>query len=169
MLLKHLVGILALPVTVMLILPIIFARTFHYVPFWGLESLAATVSLIIGLFLMGSGLILLFSTIFLFISKGRGTLAPWSPTNNLVTTGVYGYIRNPMMAGVFFVLIGESTLVGSIPLTIYTIAFILTNSIYIPLIEEPKLTEKFGKKYLIYNEKVPRWIPRASRKLRMRK
>ena len=36
------------------------------------------------------------------------------------------------------------------------------NLIYIPLIEEKKLTERFGNEYLIYKKNVPRWIPRLS-------
>jgi protein-S-isoprenylcysteine O-methyltransferase Ste14 len=35
--------------------------------------------------------------------------------------------------------------------------------IYVPLIEESKLAERFGDEYLVYKENVPRWIPRLSR------
>jgi protein-S-isoprenylcysteine O-methyltransferase Ste14 len=159
MLKKHLVTIFELPVIVILIIPIILVSGFHYVPFWGLLAVTAAVLLFTGMLFVGSGLILLFSTISLFTSMGEGTIAPWAPTNKLVYTGVYAYVRNPMLTGVFFVLIGESISIGSIPLTIYTTAFILANLIYIPLVEEPKLEKKFGKEYLTYKKKIPRWIP----------
>jgi protein-S-isoprenylcysteine O-methyltransferase Ste14 len=155
---KQLVSVVTLPVTVTLIVPIMIVTGFHYVPFWGLESIAA-LPLITGSLFVSSGLILLLATISFFISKGDGTIAPWAPTNKLITTGVYAHVRNPMITGVFFVLIGESTLIGSLSLTIYTLVFILVNLFYIPLIEEPKLVERFGKKYLIYKKKVSRWIP----------
>jgi protein-S-isoprenylcysteine O-methyltransferase Ste14 len=37
---------------------------------------------------------------------------------------------------------------------------LLVNLIYIPLVEEPGLAERFGEDYLLYKRNVPRWIPR---------
>ena len=102
-------------------------------------------------------------TISLFVTKGHGTIGPWDPTSKLVVSGVYGYVRNPMITGVFLVLTGESIILGSIPVTLWTLLFVLTNLIYIPLIEESELAERFGDEYLAYKENVPRWIPRLSR------
>jgi protein-S-isoprenylcysteine O-methyltransferase Ste14 len=164
MLKKHLMTILELPVTVIFIVPIMLVSGFHYVPFWGLVSVTAAVLLFTGMLFVGSGLILLLSTISLFISRGEGTIAPWVPTNKLVTTGVYAYVRNHMITGVFFFLIGETILIGSFPLTIYATAFILANLLYIPLVEERKLEKRFGKEYLTYKNKTPRWIPHHFRK-----
>lgn len=38
--------------------------------------------------------------------------------------------------------------------------FFILNNIYFLLLEEPILEKKFGKDYLEYKKKVPRWIPR---------
>jgi protein-S-isoprenylcysteine O-methyltransferase Ste14 len=163
MLLRHLISITSLPVTVTIIIPAVIASLFLRENFWGLNSLALLLLLIVGLLLIGAGLILFYLTISLFITMGNGTIAPWSPTSKLIVGGVYGNVRNPMITCVFLVLTGESIILGSIPVAIWTILFILANLIFIPLIEEPELAERFGDEYLIYKENVPRWIPRLSR------
>jgi protein-S-isoprenylcysteine O-methyltransferase Ste14 len=67
-----------------------------------------------------------------------------------------------MHIGVFLILTGESIIVGSVALIIWTVLFILGNLLYVPLVEEPKLAERFGEGYLIYKKNVPMWIPRLS-------
>ena len=159
MLTRQILSIIALPITALVIVPIILVLGFNYVLFWGSEFKIAIVIMTIGLCFIVSGSILLYSTISCFTSKGEGTIAPWASTKKLITTGAYAHVRNPMIGGAFLILIGESILIGSLPLTIYTTVFIIINLLYIPLIEEPKLTEKFGREYMKYKQKVPRWIP----------
>jgi protein-S-isoprenylcysteine O-methyltransferase Ste14 len=106
------------------------------------------------------GLVLMVATIRLFVMVGKGTLAPWNPTQRLVVQGVYRHVRNPMIAGVFFVLLGEALLAASLSLFVWFILFIIGNAIYIPLAEEPGLVKRFGDDYLGYRQNVPRWIPR---------
>jgi len=33
--------------------------------------------------------------------------------------GIYRYVRNPMTSGVLFILLGEATLLGSLPLRVW--------------------------------------------------
>lgn len=113
-----------------------------------------------GLLFIGLGLILMVKTISLFATVGKGTLAPWTPAKKLVILGPYRHVRNPMISGVFFVLIGEALLLGSIALFAWFIVFVIINLVYIPLSEERGLERRFGKEYLFYKENVPRWIPR---------
>ena len=54
------------------------------------------------------GLYICWVTISLFTSYGQGTPAPWAPPKILVTIGIYRYVRNPMMLGVWCVLLGET-------------------------------------------------------------
>ena len=56
------------------------------------------------------------ATIRLFVTVGKGTLAPWEPPQRLVVQGVYRHVRNPMISGVLCVLLGESVLTASLPL-----------------------------------------------------
>jgi protein-S-isoprenylcysteine O-methyltransferase Ste14 len=114
----------------------------------------------VGAPLIAVGLALLVSTIKLFASVGRGTLAPWDPTTRLVVRGPYRYVRNPMISGVLFVLLGEAALFGSVPLLIWFGAFLAINAVYFPLVEEPGLSRRFGPEYAEYKANVRRWVPR---------
>jgi protein-S-isoprenylcysteine O-methyltransferase Ste14 len=102
------------------------------------------------------------ATIRLFGTVGQGTLAPWEPPQHLVVRGVYRHVRNPMISGVLFVLLGESLLTASLPLFRWFVVFALINAIYIPLVEEPGLVKRFGDEYRTYKRNVPRWIPRLT-------
>jgi len=94
--------------------------------------------------------VLLVATIRQFVTVGKGTLAPWNPTQRLVVRGVYRHVRNPMIAGVFLVLLGEAILAASLPLLGWFAFFVIVNAVYIPLVEEPGLVKRFGGDYLAY-------------------
>ena len=160
-LLRHLLSIALLPATVTLIIPariITTTRKIH--PGWGLSLPWEILPLLLGGCLIVIGLSLLVNTIRMFATIGRGTLAPWDPTQRLVVKGVYRYVRNPMISGVLFILLGESALFGSWPLFNWFLLFFLINAIYIPLTEERGLQRRFGEDYRLYRTNVPRWIPR---------
>jgi protein-S-isoprenylcysteine O-methyltransferase Ste14 len=99
-------------------------------------------------------------TITLFGRFGNGTLAPWQPTQKLVVIGPYRYVRNPMISGVFFILIGESLILHSTSILEWAGLFFLINTTYFILSEEPSLEERFGQDYRQYKRHVGRWIPR---------
>jgi protein-S-isoprenylcysteine O-methyltransferase Ste14 len=50
-----------------------------------------------------------------FAFEGQGTLAPWDPPLQLSVTGLYRYVRNPMISGVLMVLLGEGLVLRSFP------------------------------------------------------
>jgi protein-S-isoprenylcysteine O-methyltransferase Ste14 len=108
------------------------------------------------------GLLLLIATIRLFLTVGKGTLAPWNPTQRLVVRGVYRHVRKPLIAGVCFVLLGEAVLAASLPLVCWFVVFVIGNVVYLPLAEEPSLVKRFGDEYLAYKRNVPRWLPRLT-------
>jgi len=108
------------------------------------------------------GLALMVWTNQLFTTIGKGTLAPWNPTQRLVVQGVYRHVRNPMIVGVFCILLGEAIFFGSWPMLCWFGFFFLVNMFYIPLGEEPGLAKRFGEDYLLYKRNVPRWIPRLT-------
>ena len=91
---------------------------------------------------------------------GKGTLAPWDETRRLVVRGPYRYVRNPMLSGVFSILLGEALLLGSPPLLLWFVGVVVANTLYMPLVEEPGLRRRFGAEYDVYCANVPRWIPR---------
>jgi protein-S-isoprenylcysteine O-methyltransferase Ste14 len=96
----------------------------------------------------------------LFARVGQGTLAPWEPTRRLVAVGPYAHVRNPMIVGVMSIIAGEATLLGSLRIGLWGVAFFAINHVYFVLSEEPGLEKRFGADYLEYKRSVPRWIPR---------
>ena len=154
---EHLRAIVLLPGIVTVVVPaIIIYRT-------GTEPFFSTVRILVallGLVLVGLGLVLLVATIRHFANTGKGTLAPWNPTSRLVVEGVYRHVRNPIISGVFAILLGESLIAGSIPLFVWFLVFVTINAIYLPLFEEPGLRRRFSADHEEYRRNVPRWIPR---------
>jgi protein-S-isoprenylcysteine O-methyltransferase Ste14 len=129
---------------------------------WGLPPAVSWLPVLAGLVLIGLGLALMWRTIALFARVGEGTLAPWDPTQRLVVLGPYRHVRNPMISGVLSILLGEAALLGSVSLLIWFGAFFAVNAIWMPLVEEPGLVERFGTDYERYKRAVPRWIPRRT-------
>lgn len=97
-----------------------------------------------------------------FITRGRGTLAPWDPPRELVVSGPYRYVRNPMISGVCFILVAEALAMRSAPHAWWAATFAALNAVYIPLIEEPGLRSRFDGAYDVYAANVRRLIPRLS-------
>lgn len=144
---------LILPVTVLVIVPLWIEKN---------RAIHVGAHLFLGLILILSGLIVMGYTISSFIRIGKGTLAPWSPTKNFVITGLYRYMRNPMILGVLTVLVGEALSIRSKNILIWAGAFFIINTIYFIIYEEPDLEKKFGGEYHEYKKNVSRWLPRLT-------
>jgi protein-S-isoprenylcysteine O-methyltransferase Ste14 len=158
---RHVRAIGLLPVMATIVVPAILVwRTGAVSVGWGLPAVLAAGAVLLGAALIAVGLVLMVRTIALFATIGRGTLAPWDPTSRLVVRGPYRHVRNPMISGVFAVLLGEAALLGSLPLLAWAAAFAAANMIWMPLVEEPGLVRRFGADYEAYRANVPRWVPR---------
>ena len=153
---------IAMPVTVAGIIPTLILASSPPNIGWGLAAPLNVLPALAGAALIAAGLYLILTTIGMFIAVGKGTLAPWDPTRKLVVTGVYRYVRNPMISGVVAVLSGEGVLFGSPPLLLYALFVFAANAVYIPLSEEPGLRRRFGQAYDDYARQVPRWLPRRT-------
>lgn len=95
-----------------------------------------------------------------FTVKGRGTPAPIDPPREMVVTGLYRYVRNPMYVGAITILFGHVVWFPSLWLAAYMGFMYLAFHLFILLYEEPALRKKFGAAYEAYCRSVPRWIPR---------
>ncbi|MFQ5551777.1 MAG: methyltransferase family protein [Gemmatimonadales bacterium] len=60
------------------------------------------------------------------------------------------------------ILVGEALLLRSVPHAWWAAIFAGINLVYIPLVEEPKLRDRFGEAYREYRRNVHRIIPRIS-------
>jgi len=159
-----LIAVLALPLMVIVVIPLSLHATLPMqltepiFEFHGQFILAIIIGLI--------GFALLYAANLLFVRQGQGTLAPWSPPKKLVVQGPYQYMRHPMISGVLLILLGELIYLSSWAAVIWFFFFLAANLIYIPLLEEKILLQRFGEEYQRYREQVPSWIPRhCSRKV----
>lgn len=158
---RHLLAIGLCPGTVAVAVPaLIVSRSGVSGLGWGLSGAFALLPVLLGVLLVGLGVVLVVWTVSLFATEGRGTLAPWDPTTQLVVSGPYRHVRNPMISGVLSVLLGEAALLGSIPLLAWFAVVFAVNAVYFPLVEEPGLERRFGAAYGEYRANVPRWLPR---------
>ena len=94
-----------------------------------------------------------------FAVVGRGTPAPFDPPRELVATGLYRWVRNPMYLSALLLLVGEAILLEAPVLLRYAAAFFLATHLFVVLYEEPTLTRTFGPEYTEYRARVGRWIP----------
>lgn len=158
---RQLLSVILLPGTVTIIVPsLLVSRAGQVNIGWGMPAPLNLLPIGTGILLIGLGLALMYQTNALFGTRGQGTLAPWDPPQRLVVRGIYRYVRNPMISGVFCILLGETILLGSRPLLYWWLIFVVINLIYIPLLEEPGLVQRFGADYELYRRHVPRWVPR---------
>ena len=160
-LMRHLLAIGLLPFVVTVVVPAYIIRTSSTLNIsWGLPSPLGLLPTLLGSVLVGLGVLLVYKTVSLFATVGKGTLAPWDPPRRLVIRGPYRHVRNPMISGVLSILLGEAILLGSVPLVVWFVIDLALNALTIPLVEEPILDGRFGSDYVTYKRNVPRWIPR---------
>ena len=162
--LRQLLAILLLPVSAGITVPALLTLITRAVrPGWGLAEPWAYVPMAGGAALTALGIALAAGTIRLFARLGRGMLAPRGPARQLVLAGPYRYVRNAMISGVGLVLLAEALLLGSLPRLVCFGVFGAVNAIYIPVVEEPDLLERFGAAYVRFRDNMPRWMPRLRR------
>jgi protein-S-isoprenylcysteine O-methyltransferase Ste14 len=83
---------------------------------------------------------------------------PWVTTPAIVSTGIYGFTRNPMYLGMglmqagFGVALANGWILLLVPATCFVIARIAIRH------EEAYLEKKFGTEYTDYTARVRRWI-----------
>jgi len=74
-----------------------------------------------------------------FALQGLGTPAPIAPTQHLVVTGLYRYVRNPIYVAVAAVIFGQAVLFGDWRLFAYGAVFCLVCHLFVVGYEEPTL------------------------------
>ena len=126
-------------------------------PFFDLDATRA-----VGILLIVAGLPGLVDSFARFALQGLGTPAPIAPTQNLVVTGLYRYVRNPIYVALVAVILGQAVLFGDQRLFLYGALVFVAFHIFVLAYEEPTLRESYGAEYETYRANVPRWIPRLT-------
>jgi protein-S-isoprenylcysteine O-methyltransferase Ste14 len=95
------------------------------VPYWitdGWNGSGAPLALqVAGAALLAAGVGVLAHTVIQFAVEGRGTPFPTAPTENLVVSGLYRYVRNPMYLAVIACILGQAAILGRATLLVYAV------------------------------------------------
>src|SRR5215216_6459987 len=95
------------------------------------------------------------------VRRGSGTPAHIDPPKQLIITGYYRHIRNPIYLGALLALLGHIAWSGSALVIAYFVCYLIAFHILIVFFEEPVLRKTFGREYDEYSSSVPRWIPKV--------
>jgi protein-S-isoprenylcysteine O-methyltransferase Ste14 len=148
MLARSIVAFVALPGTVAFAIPILIGA-----------SVGRTIrSPVIALILLSCGTAVLLWCVREFYAVGRGTLAPWSPPQRLVTTGPYQFSRNPMYISVCTILLGWYALWGSRTLIVYAAIVACAFYVRVLAVEERSAARQYAAQWAAYRSRVPRWL-----------
>jgi protein-S-isoprenylcysteine O-methyltransferase Ste14 len=118
------------------------------------------VSTIIALVFMVAGWLFANWTVKVQFSLGRGTPIPLMATQKLVVRRPYTYCRNPMTVGTTVFYLGVTIWIGSLSALGLALVYPVGILIYIKLVEEKELEQRFGLEYLEYKRRTPFLIPR---------
>jgi protein-S-isoprenylcysteine O-methyltransferase Ste14 len=156
LLLRAVAAFLALPGVVAFLVPLLIAA----------PTIRAGVPFrLIALAPLLSGVGLLLWCVRLFLTQGKGTLAPWNPPRQLVVTGPYAISRNPMYVAVVLILAAWAIGFHSLSLLAYAAVVLVAFHLRVRLGEEPWLVDTFHDKWTRYAARVPRWLFRTRRAL----
>ena len=145
------------PMTLAGLVPWMVTQWEFQAPFWGVELMRVA-----GIALIVLGLPGLIDSFARFAVQGLGTPAPIAPTENLVVSGLYRHVRNPIYVAVVAIVLGQAALFGDGRLLWYGALLWLAFHIFVVAYEEPTLRQTYGAEYEDYRGHVPRWIPRLT-------
>ena len=92
------------------------------------------------------------------LKKEQTTVKPFQKSSVLVTTGVYRISRHPMYLGMVIILIGIAILMGTLaPVLVIAIFTILMELVFVRA-EEEMLENQFGLTWIIYKNKIRKWV-----------
>ena len=159
---EYLKVVLILPGNVIITIPFLiflFSRNSYSFYLVGFDNFLFYVAM----FFLALGLFLAIWSVRTFYTKGGdGTPGPWRPVSNLIISGPYRYVRNPMILGVVNLLLFETALFSSISFLLWAIVFFVGNIIYFIFFEEKELIKRFGEDYEEYKNEVPMLFPKFS-------
>ncbi len=111
---------------------------------WILVALAAAVSV---------------SAVVTMASRGRGTPVPSAMARELVTSGPYRFVRNPMAVGGIGQALGVGLAMSSWMTVAYALAAAVVWHLLIRPVEEADLEARFGDPFRHYRSRVACWLP----------
>lgn len=128
---------------------------------WNIPGVVASV----GLFVALVGLWAVFAAQAAMGASWRVGVDPDEVTE-LVTTGPFRLVRNPIFTAMGFTLVGITLLVPAVMTVLALVAFCVGVQLQVRLVEEPALEGLHGEAYRDYVAKVGRFLPGLARGLK---
>ena len=125
---------------------------FHW-PVWKMAALPAALSGPIFLGLAG---------VYEFAVKGHGTPIPFDPPSVLVTTGVYGYLANPLQVSTLLMFLILAVFYESLWLLPAALTLVVFCEGFVRWHQLNDIAVRFGGDWTRYRQNVCNWIPRRS-------
>jgi len=110
----------------------------------------------LGILLIAGGLATAVRSALLLMGRGRPRRGR-QPA--FVIAGPYRRLRNPLLAGLVLALAGLALATSSPALAVVAALGFVVAHAWVVLIEEPRLSDRFGAAYAAYLRRVPRWWP----------
>lgn len=111
----------------------------------------------LGIVLLSVGAVLAVWALAIFRNQ-RTPVYPTTTPTTLVTSGPFKFTRNPMYLGITLILIALVFLLGSLPMLVAPVLFLLIMNLYYLPFEETKMEKLFGEPYNDYRQRVRRWL-----------
>lgn len=150
--------------TLLLLMFVIFIQLFllpwvmiHYNQRLGLPTVQLPILPYVGVLLLIPCVIVILYCKRTFRIVGKGTPVPIEPPKELVASGLYKFVRNPMYVSYITIYLALFFISGSTLLLLFTLVCAFLIHLAVILIEEPSLKRRFGDTYLEYTKRVKRW------------
>lgn len=128
-----------------------------YLPMPWIPGIVGDLAFMLGLIMIGAAIFIDVRT-FMELRKHRTTILPTEAASHLVTTGPFGFSRNPIYLSNTILTFGIGLATANAWLFITgLLAAFATNQLAI-LREEKHLALKFGSEWRKYSKRVRRWI-----------
>ena len=124
---------------------------------WQLPFLPQTIQYAFGFTILAlSGLLI--GWVLREFSKSKTSFDLRKPTTEIISTGPFGYSRNPAYVSLTILIFGIAIAVDSLWIFVMAIPAVLIVHYFVILREEAYLDRKFGDEYQRYKAAVRRWI-----------
>lgn len=95
-----------------------------------------------------------------FVTRGRGTPVPYDPPMQLVTSGLYAYVSNPMQLAMCLMLAGWGFMLQSLWVAAAGVMAFVYCAGLAAWDEGGDLSKRYGRAWILYRQQVRRWWPR---------
>ncbi len=149
-------------------LPLFFALTLYFfsrAPASSSPSLLTWLAAIVGVLLALTGVVISLWSVYTTYRAGIILDAGHyiKKEHRLITTGAYGFVRNPMYLGVFLIWLGIATGFKSLTVLLITVFYVIPVYLVYIRSKEPMLLREFGDEYESYRDRVGMILPRLNR------